>query len=432
MKQKKIFYGWWIVLGSVLLTCTMVPLIMALSGKFQVQVTEEMGIKSSSFVLVNTLLQALGILLSPIVSKRLATGNMRKIQSISIIGFALAYASYGLAQNVWHLYISGIVVGFFYLNSALIPITMMITNWFEKKRGLAMSIAMAGIGLGGAIFSPVVTYFLDTFGWRTTYMIMAGIVLVVGLPVALFIFKRKPADIGLKPYGADEPDTAGKAAVKKPASASSGITLSVKESKTKVFFMLLLLGMLCNGLINGGALSQFPPALQIMHGPAVQATIISMYSLVGIFGKLLLGWINDKFGVLVSTTFGCVMFGLSFVFMLFGNNVAMVYAMAIIFGFGNAIGTVSPPLIVGAIFGSEKYGAAYGITNSIMQIGLSVGPLLIAGMFDIFGSYTFAWVLLLVLSGLTLFGWISSYLSSKKYLPTASTGNQEESPSPAS
>lgn len=411
MKEKKLFYGWYIVGGSILLTCTMVPLIMSLSSKFLLQVTQEMDISRSSFTLSNTILQALGIFLSPIVSKHLVKGNMRNIQSFSILGFAAAYASYSLAQNVYHLYLSSLLVGFFYLNSVLIPVSMMITNWFVKKRGVAMSLAMAGIGLGGFIFSPVVTYLLGAFGWRSTYRIMAGIVLVVAFPVAFFILKKKPEDIGLKPYGFDE---ASDAAARKNTGVS-GINLTVSESRGKLFFYLLLLGMISNGIINSGALGQFPPAIEELQGPAVQAAIISMYSLIGIFGKLLLGWVNDRFGIVVSTTLGCIAFGLSFIFMLLGSHVTMLYVMAICFGFGNAIGTVTPPLIVSSVYGSEKYGEAYGITNSIMQIGLSAGSLLVASLYDISGSYRIAWILLLILTGTTLFGWVGAYLGSRKY-----------------
>ena len=145
----------------------------------------------------------------------------------------------------------------------------------------------------------------------------------------------------------------------------------------------MLVGMLANGLINSGALGQFPPAMEELHGAALQATIISIYSMVGIFGKLFLGWVNDKFGILVSTTFGCTMFALAFVFMLLGQNPNMLYLMAIVFGLGNAIGTVTPPLITSAIFGTEKYGEAYGIANSATQIGLSLGSLMVAGIYDI-------------------------------------------------
>ncbi len=411
MKKNKIFYGWWVVLGCVLITTTMVPPIMALSNKFLIQVTTDMGISRSAFTLANTILQGLGIFISPFVSKKLATGNMKKIQSISVIGFAVSYASYALAQSAFHLYISAFFVGIFFLNSTMIPVSMMVTNWFVKKRGLAMSIAMAGIGLGGTIFSPLLTILLNNYGWRKTYVIMALIILVVALPTSLFILKKRPEDMGLKPYGADEQQTAAK----KVQKVIPSVTLSVKDSRKHLFFWLLLVGMLANGLINTGSLGHFPPAMEEMHGAALQATIISMYSMIGIGGKLLLGWLNDKFGIVVSTGFGCAMFGLSFIFMLMGENVNMLYMMAIVFGLGNGIGTVMPPLITSDVFGAEKYGEAYGIANSVTQIGLSFGSLMVAGMYDMNQSYRSAWILLLVLTAVTFIGWMGAFVLSRKY-----------------
>lgn len=260
-KNSKIFYGWWVVLGCVLITTTMVPPIMSLSNKFLIQVTTEMNISRGVFTLANTIVQGLGIFISPIVSKNLAKGNMRKIQSISIIGFVLAYASYSLAKSPIHLYMSSFFVGLFYLNSTLIPVSMMVTNWFVEKRGIAMSVTMAGIGLGGTIFSPIVTNLLQNYGWRHTYLIMA-----------------------------------------------------------------------------------------------------------------------------------------------------------VVFGFGNAIGTVIPPLVTSEVFGMEKYPEAYGMVNSATQVGLSLGSLLVASMYDLNGSYTLAWMLLLVLTAVTLFSWVGSCIVAKGYM----------------
>lgn len=409
-KKSKIFYGWWVVLGCIIITTTMVPPIMSLSNKFLIQVTTDMNISRGAFTLANTILQGLGIFISPIVAKKLAGGNMKKIQSFSIIGFALAYASYALAQSPIHLYISAFFVGIFYLNSTLIPVSMMVTNWFIKKRGLAMSLSMAGIGLGGTIFSPIVTMLLTNYGWRQTYVIMAGIILVFALPTSLFLLRKSPADMGLEPYGAGED-------IKSSSNNTieKGVKISVKESKGKLFFLIMMVGMVTNGLINSGALGQFPPALEELHGVAVQAAIISLYSSVGIFGKILIGWINDKFGVVVSCTYGCIMFGLAFVFMLLGENVNMLYVMAVVFGLGNAIGTVIPPLVTAEIFGNKKYGEAYGMVNSATQVGLSLGSLMVASLYDLNGSYTNAWIILLGLTVVTLGGWLGSYTLSKKF-----------------
>ncbi|HAQ40398.1 MAG TPA: MFS transporter [Clostridiales bacterium] len=411
MQKSKIFYGWWIVLGCMLITSTMVPVVMALSNKFLIPVTQDMNISRSSFSLISTILQALGIFLSPVVAKKMASGNMRKIQSISVIGFVLAYASYSFAQNVFHLYISAFVVGIFYFSSTLIPVSIIITNWFVKKRGLAMSLAMAGVGLGGFIFSPVLTYLLESYGWRMSYRIMALIVFVIAFPAVAFLLRKKPEDMGLKAYGADEANT-----VSQKAPAKTGVDITVKEATGKPFFILMLIGMFICGFINAAALGQFPPAIQEMHGPMVQAAIISLYSLIGCFGKIFIGWLNDKYGITVSTVFGCVAFALVFIFMIMGQNLSMIYVMAVFFGLGMGIGNVSPPLIVAEMFGGSKYGEAYGIANSAVQIGLSTGSLAVALMYDTFGSYTSAWILLFILTCITLFTWVGSLNASKKYI----------------
>ena len=109
------------------------------------------------------------------------------------------------------------------------------------------------------------------------------------------------------------------------------------------------------------------------------------------------------------------MFGLAFVFMLLGQNVNMLYAMAVVFGLGNAIGTVVPPLVTAEIFGNEKYGEAYGMVNSATQVGLSLGSLMVASLYDLNGSHTTAWIILLGLTGVTLLGWLGSYVLSKKF-----------------
>lgn len=418
MERKKIYYGWFVVFGCLMITCTMVPPIMALSNKFLIQVTGELQISRSAFTLANTILQGLGIFLSPMVSARLARGNMKRIQTVSIIGFVLSYASFSLATNVIHLYISSFFTGIFFLNASLIPVSMMITNWFIKKRGLAMSIAMAGIGVGGTIFSPVITYLLGAYGWRITYRIMALIILVLALPAALFILRKRPEDMGLLPYGSEDASVQDTAAKPIPQKAEIVFPLSVKESRTKLFFLLFIFGMLCNGLINTGSLGHFPPAIEELQGPRVQALIISMYSMIGIFGKLVLGWLNDRFGVVASTAFGCITFALSFIFILFGQNISMLYIMAFLFGLGDAIGTVTPPLITSAIFGAEKYGEAYGIANSFTQIGLSLGALMVAAIYDASGSYHTAWILLLVLTLGAFAGWVGAYAASRKYCQT--------------
>lgn len=407
-KDNKFFYGWWIVIGSVLVSSTIVPSAMALTSKFLVPVTTDMGISTSAFTLGNSILQGMGIFLAPIITKKLSTGNLKRFQIISIIVYSVVYALYGLMQTTLHLYLISFVLGIAFLGTTIIPISIMITNWFERKRGLAMSLALSGVGVGGVILSPLITNWLERFGWRTTYFIFAIIMLVVSLPVSIFIFKKSPDDMELKAYGADK-------IAKNDNKDEFDLSISTKKSYGKTFFIILIIGMIFNGLIASGSLGQFPPALEKLHNPSVAALIISIYSLIGIFGKLLLGWINDKFGIIKSLLFGSITFGLAFFLMLFASNVFIAYIMAISFGLGNALSSIMPPLITSEIYGKKKYGEVYGYISSATQVGLTFGSILIAFIFDKTGSYNPAWILMTLLTIGVVISWIISIKASLNY-----------------
>ena len=407
MGDKKIFYGWKVVIGCVCITATVVPMVMSLANVYLLSVTEDMGISRSAFTLVNTITQSMGIVFSPFVARKLATGNLKRIQTIALLLFIAAYFSFSFATAVWQLYLLAIVLGVAYTSSTLIPVSMIITNWFEEKRGLAMSIAMASIGLGGFIFSPVLSYLLANFGWRASYRIIAILLLVITIPVSLFVLKKTPTEMGLQAYGASDKSIQAERAESKE-------TLKINQLIKQPVFLMLVIGIFCNGLLNSGSLGQFPPALEEMHGVIVKSSIISLYSLVGVFGKLILGWIDDRFGTIKSTIFGCSFMTLAFILLLNGHQIVMVYLMAVCFGLGTPIGTVSPPLITARIYGRKHYADVYGLISSISQVGLTFGSLLIANIYDKTGSYQTGWQLLIALTIITMFTWIFSMQMPKR------------------
>lgn len=170
------------------------------------------------------------------------------------------------------------------------------------------------------------------------------------------------------------------------------------------------------GLVNNGGLSQFPPYLTELHGPEIAATIISVYSASGIAGKLLLGNINDRFGVIKSTMYVCSMLVITYFTMLFAENIIAVFIMGGFFGFGTAIGSVMPPLITSAIYSNEQYSDAYGYVNSGMTLGMTLASLFTAGIADFTGSYTYSWITLMILAVVVAVLWISAYKNAQKYI----------------
>lgn len=295
------------------------------------------------------------------------------------------------------------------MSTTILPVSILISNWFISKRGLALSLSLTGLGIGGVIFSQFVTFLINTFSWSTAYKSYGLLMLIVIIPVVLFLIKVNPEEMGLKPYGAEE-------AIGKETAKENEVTVNKVASKNLVttsYFMLLIIGAVFVGISNNSGLGQFPPVLASIHGEATAATIISIYSAVGILGKIVLGHINDLHGSIKSTIYATFILALSYFFMLFSEHTIAVVIMAILFGMGNAIGTVLPPLITAEMYNEEDYSIAYGYVNSGVQLGMTVGSLFAAGIADLTGSYNYSWMATLVLCFLIAILWVTAVKQAK-------------------
>ena len=386
MKNNKIFYGWWIVLASAVALAVMGPASVAVANLFQNPVTQEFGITNSQFAISNSFVLGVGIFLSPFISKKFAFGNFRLIYVMGILVYGIAYIGFSFSPNIYIFYALAILVGVGNVTTTIIPISMLVNNWFVKQRGLALSLSFTGLGVGGVVFSQTVTFLIANVGWRYTYVIYGLIMLLVGLPIGWFVFRARPEDMGMVAYGAEEkmPLKEGERELSDKTKHLSGVIV------TKPYFILLIMGGVMVGLANNGGLGQFPPVLTDLHGPVRAATIISLYSAVGIVGKITLGNINDRFGTVFSTIYAAVLLTATYLVMTLAANYSMAIVMAVLFGLGNAVGTVAPRLITVAIYAPKDFPKAYGYLQSAVLLGMTVGSLFAAGVADMTGSYNYA------------------------------------------
>lgn len=413
--RNKFHYAWVILIVAILILGSFMPAVTSLANKWQIPVTSDLGFSRSAFSLNSTIVQAVGIFTGPIISRFLSQYDFKKLWTGFAVLFSLSLFGYSFSQTPLHFYIASFLLGLSFIGTTSIPMTMLINNWFIAKRGLATSIAFAGISAGGFILSPVITYLITQMGWRQAYFAYGIWTMVLALGLGIFAIRFRPKDMGLEPYGAhlaDEKKIEQDEGMPE-TSVNLDIDLPISQSWTKLFFIMLLLGAIANGLANGASL-QFSPAIQEAQGPAVESITVSAYLLVGTFGKLLLGWINDKFGIQTAIIAGMGALALSFVAMFFIHQPWGPYALVITFGLGVATGTVLPPILTAAIYDTNRYGEAYGYVTSTTQMGTAVGPLIVPLFFDNMGTYAPAWVMMFVLAVMGLILWTISFQSAKK------------------
>ncbi|MCF0113744.1 MAG: MFS transporter, partial [Erysipelotrichaceae bacterium] len=269
---------------------------------------------------------------------------------------------------------------------AIMPITTIITNWFKEKHGLATSIALSFSGLAGAICSPVLSSCINTLGWQKAYFVMAALIAICTLPALIFKVTITPAEVGLLPYGADEP-IERKAAEKK---AFNYLTLS---------FILMGCMTVMHTSITG--ISQHLSSYSVSLGldAALGATMMSLTMVGNIFSKLAFGVLSDKIGPVKSAYTMQVTNIISLVMIMVGGNLHLVplqLAGALLFGSIYSVGAVGIPLLTKKFFGAENFSSTFAIIGFLTSVGSASSLTLIGYLYDFTHTYVYMFIIAII------------------------------------
>lgn len=434
-KKSGIFYGWFVVIACMVMMAVIMPPMSTINSSLTPYVKDSLGISSLIFSARLLLMSVIGVAVSPFAGKYLARTNLNKALPLFVTAIGVCYAANFLAKNVFVFYAISIFTGAAFIFGGIMPITIIINNWFIEKRGFAMSITMAGIGLGSALISQIVEKLLERntgSDWNWVYLVLGLLVLIVALPLSIFVVKARPEDKGLQPLGKAEIEAVNAGKVREDIIKNKGdldrhVAIPFSEAKKKAFFKILILGIVAVGLFAGGAVSQLQPIIHTRFGLSVQTIMATVFSVVGIFGKLIQGWINDKYGIIPSSIYGVGITFISLILYFIAPTAAFVYLGASMYGLGTGISSLSAPLITGSIFKGKDYGAAYGIVSAFQSGAQAMGMVIFSAMFDKVDTranpldidfnnhFAIIFVCLGILLVVALGSWILAVRSSYKY-----------------
>jgi MFS family permease len=108
-------------------------------------------------------------------------------------------------HSLLDIYLIAILGAFFFAGVDLIPLSTAISQWFRRRRGLAMGMTLAGGGVGGLIMPPLANHLMESTGWRNAYLFLAGAFWLTIVPIAGLVLRRRPQDMGLLPDGGIAP-----------------------------------------------------------------------------------------------------------------------------------------------------------------------------------------------------------------------------------
>lgn len=352
-------------------------------------------------------------IMSPLMGRLMDRGGPRAVMELGTVLMAAGLLLAPLTTQPWHLYMTiGVLVGAGSVCLGYSGQSLFLPNWFSRKRGLAIGLAFAGVGIGSVTVLPWVQLMIEQTGWRTACTTMGLVVLVVLVPINLLLRKR-PQDMGLMPDGDPAPTSSAKhiSNVVDPVWASVDWTLT-RAIRTARFWWLAL--GLFGGLYAWYAVQvhQTKYLLDIGFTPGVAAWALGMVSLFGVPGQIFLGHLSDRIGREWIWTVSGVGFAICFASLIaleFVPSLALVYIMVISQGLLGYGVTSIMGAVVSEIFQGEHFGSIFGTLMLAALAGGAAGPLVTGVLHDHFGTYTPAFALGIAVSILATFAvWMAS------------------------
>lgn len=388
-KQPRFFYGYTIVLASFL--------ILTISwgaqysfGVFFKPVLNEFGwtraVTSGAYALNSVLLGFFGIFtgrLSDRFGPRLV---------VTVCGFlaGLSYLLMSKVSTVWQMYLFyGVflsigVAGFW------VPLMSTVARWFVKRRGLTSGIVSSGIGLGVVIIPPLANQLISRYSWRTSYVIIGLTTMALIVIIAQFL-RRDPSQKGVLAYGAH--------AVKTDSPNLQARGFSLRESiLTRQFWIISVIFLFFLACLQTVMVHIVPHATDIGVPASNAAIILSVIGIVSIGSKIAMGGIADTIGNKRIMVIIIVLLLVSLMSLLLASKLSALYLFAVIFGIAyGGFAAVHAPLVAES-FGLRAQGAIFGLAMFAGNAGGAIGSLVAGRIFDISGSYYWAFILCTILS----------------------------------
>jgi len=340
---------------------------------------------------------------SPFIGKFIDRYGAPKIIFGGTIITGIGFVLLSLISNLWQFYASYAVVGIGMAAISYVPASTVVSNWFKKRRGLALGIMSIGLGAGGIALAPLVGgYLIPNFGWETSYLSLGIITWAIILPLAYFVIKTRPADMGLYPDGLATGNTDHDGI--KSAPATNGFTL--KMALATQAFWLIAISFLLNTFSHAGVVQNQVPYLEDIGFPVITAaTALGGVGLTSAIGKLGFGWLCDRLEAKYACAIGLSLQAAGIAIILnisaaSSTTTLWLYAILIGLGIGSWMPTMS--FLTSSNFGLSSYGTIFGTITLALSIGIAIGPLVAGYLYDIMHTYQLAFTIFLSLYAVSI------------------------------
>ncbi|BCW59816.1 MFS transporter [Arthrobacter sp. StoSoilB20] len=420
----------WFVAAVAFLALVGAAGFRAAPGVLMVPLQEEFGWSTTVLSLAVSINLVLFGLTAPFAAALMERFGIRRVTSLALCLIGLGSALTVFVNQSWQILLTwGLLIGLGTGSMALVFAATIANTWFAKSRGLVIGILTAGSAAGQLVFLPFIAALAQNPGWRGASLLIAAGALAV-VPLVLRWLRNSPADVGVLPYGAEEPavgETRGNhndagstpAPAGTPAPVLAGTPAAIAESpslvppkdsanaavralqvlkrasKVRTFWALAAGFAICGATTNGLIGTHFIPSAHD-HGMP-ETTAAGLLAVVGIFdivGTIASGWLTDRFNpkILLAVYYQFRGIGLLVLPLLLGSSVEpSMIIFVVVYGL-DWVATVPPTAaICRSVFGADG-SVVFGWVFAAHQLGAAVAALMAGFIRDATGHYNYAWM----------------------------------------
>ncbi len=349
----------------------------------------------------------------PVVGRLVDRYSLRLIMGTGAVVGALGILLMGQVKEPWQLFVVyGLVYAVGNAGISNPAVGVMISRWFERRRGIAVSAAVSGGAIGQLVIIGLLAAFLATLGWRTAFTVLGIVTMAVLAPVVLLAVRSRPPPSAFQPSSGSEVragqhDEGGPAAGSGVPFASGVPFVGVAPLDTglpagtivsRQLTLLVIVYAICGFQDFFVATHVVAFAQDQGVGTVLAGNLLAWMGLMGLVGVLLSGVLADAFGAKRPTLLCFLLRIFIFAYIIFFQDTVAVAVFALLYGFTFLVTAPLTVVFAGTIFGQARLGLVAGSISMVHQISGGLGALAGAVIFDQWGSYDRGFVVLLAMS----------------------------------
>lgn len=319
----------------------------------------------------------------------------RRVMLTGIVAGGVALVGLSAVTALWQFYLFYFVSAIGYICGGPLPNQVLISRWFKGARGKAMGLAYLGIGVGGMLVPQIARKLNLVFGWHQAILFLGILMIIMALPMVLFIKDNPPGEVNLHRNGEGK--------------------IPLKKILRGWPFYLLLIGSMCSIAAVSGTMQNLKLffSFDLKFTQQMAANVISLILASSIAGRLLMGWLADKFPKKYVMLLIYAIVAGSIPLLYLAGQPGIIYLFAVIFGIGLGGDYMIIPLMAAELFGVKVLGRVMGLILTFDGLAEAYSPMLVAWLRDTGGSYANGFASLIVLGAI---GFIAiSFLRDKRY-----------------